>query len=204
MEPTTSRNIVSIKIQKKYILYVYDKHHSRHPTPKLHDLLPSSRLRAARKYQQPGAGIGCDAVKGNASTLKRVESFADLPSEPGHGLRPSSFDQVLGVGLDCSVFPLLTLHFRYRYICGCGQKPWYGSFRAAVRVIQTLWIRALIQALWIKPTSHLIQAPDMNTSAWWHFTPPLSHQFTVNCAGGGFPDQSHPVCGKPVLKFWPL
>ena len=34
--------------------------------------------------------------------------------------------------------------------------------------------------------------------------PPLSHQFTVNCAGGGFPDQSHPVCGKPVLKFWPL
>ena len=62
---------------------------------------------------------------------------------------------------------------------GCGQKPWYGSFRGAVRVIQTLWIRALIQALWIKPTSHLIQAPDMNTSAWWHFTPPLSHQLTV-------------------------
>ena len=79
------------------------------------------------------------------------------------------------------------------YIYGCGQKPWYGSFRAAARVIQTLWIRALIQALWIKPTSHLIQAPDIDTSAWWRSTPPLSHQF----------DQSHPVCGKPVLKYWP-
>ena len=72
-----------------------------------------------------------------------------------------------------SIHVLFHIHF------GCGQKPWYGSFRAAVRVIQTLWIRALIQALWIKPTSHLIQAPNMNTSAWWHFTPPLSHQFTV-------------------------
>ena len=62
---------------------------------------------------------------------------------------------------------------------GCGQKPWCGSFRAAARVIQTQWIRALIQALWIKRTSHLIQAPDINTSAWWRSTPPLSHQFTV-------------------------
>ena len=33
--------------------------------------------------------------------------------------------------------------------------------------------------LLIKPTSHLIQAPDINTSAWWRSTPPLSHQFTV-------------------------
>ena len=26
----------------------------------------------------------------------------------------------------------------------------------------------------------------------------------IHCEGGGFPDQGHPVCGKPVLKFWPL
>ena len=83
--------------------------------------------------------------------------------------------QKLSMGRDA----LLESVFDRHKPCGCGQKPWYGSFRAAVRVIQTLWIRALIQALWIKPTSHLIQAPDMNTSAWWHFTPPLSHQFTV-------------------------
>ena len=25
----------------------------------------------------------------------------------------------------------------------------------------------------------------------------------VHCEGGGFHDQSHPVCGKPVLKYWP-
>ena len=67
----------------------------------------------------------------------------------------------------------------YIYLYRCGQKPWYGPFRAAARVIQTLSIRALIQALWIKPTSHLIQAPDINISAWWRSTPPLSHQFTV-------------------------
>ena len=24
----------------------------------------------------------------------------------------------------------------------------------------------------------------------------------VHCEGGGFHDQSHPVCGKPVLKYW--
>ena len=25
----------------------------------------------------------------------------------------------------------------------------------------------------------------------------------VHCEGGGFRDQSHPVCGKPVLRYWP-
>ena len=84
---------------------------------------------------------------------------------------------------------------------GCGQKPWYGSFRAAVRVIQTL-----DQSADPSPMDQTDKSLDPSPQH-EHICMVALHPTTfspIHCEGGGFPDQSHPVCGKLVLKFWPL